>query len=163
ELRNGEGKTFVAVPVLVSAALKAQALADLAASVAAVPPFRACYAFTANDYLVRRDFVWLKGIYESLGISVSYLQREQTGHGIRRLSYQADLIYITGTEFGFDQLRNACRNFGTSPFDQSPYLVLVDEADQLLLDEAATPLILSGESNAASSTFIEKAWVQQTD
>ena len=163
ELRNGEGKTFVAVPVLTWAAIRVQALRRFAAAREIDPPFETCFGFTANDYLVRRDFVWLKSVYETMGIAVSYIQNDEHYEEAKRLAYTADLVLMEGTEYGFDYLRNSCREFGRKKIIQAPYYVLVDEVDQLLLDEARTPLILSGSAKVKASSFVEKAWVDQVD
>ncbi len=163
EMRNGEGKTFVSVPVLGWAALRLQALRIFAEGKGISLPFDTCFYFTANDYLVRRDFIWLKSIYESLGVSISFLQSAQKSTESRREAYAADIVCIAGTDFGFDCLRNSCREYGTPPIKQSAYLTLVDECDQLLLDESSTPLILSGSSKLRQSAFVETAWVWQVN
>lgn len=161
ELRNGEGKTYVTIPTLAWAAMKVEALRLFCAQRAIDPPFDKVLYFTSNDYLVRRDFVRLKKVFELLGITISYLQRTVNNREIRRLRYSADILMIEGTDYGFDFLRNTSREYQKAPIEPSPYFALIDEADQLLIDEARTPLILSGESQFRQSNFVEVAWVRQ--
>ena len=128
EMKAGEGKT-------IAAALTAVTHAKLG---------RAVHVLTANDYLAWRDCHWLAPVYEALGLNV----RPVVGHMSdpeRKDAYDADVVYGTLREFGFDFLRDNLRN-SPDEFVQGPREVaIVDEADQVLIDESMTPLVISGE------------------
>ena len=133
ELPTGEGKTLAATP-----ALALRALAG-----------RGVWLATANDYLARRDAIAMQRVFERLGLSVGYLQTEQTPDE-RRHAYSSDITYGTIREFGFDFLRDRLnlRRDRTSGGDQKllqreRFSIIVDEADSILLDDARTPLIIS--------------------
>ena len=133
ELPTGEGKTLAATP-----ALALRALAG-----------RGVWLATANDYLARRDATTMKGVFERLGLTVGYLQAEQTPDE-RCHAYSSDITYGTIREFGFDFLRDRLnlRRNRTSGVDQKllqreRFSIIVDEADSILLDDARTPLIIS--------------------
>lgn len=163
ELRNGEGKTFAAIPAMTWAAVRLQAARAVAKRHNVAVPFGSCFCFTANGYLVRRDYVWLKEIYAAMGISAAYIDSSLSSRGARCHAYTADIVFMEGTDYGFDSLRNSCRPAGMIPIPQAPYYVLIDEADQLLLDEARTPLILSGEAHIRSAAFVKRQWVTQVN
>lgn len=150
EMRTGEGKTLTAVIPLVAHALFR----------------RGAMLATANDYLARRDAEWNRPIYELLGLSVGTIQTEMDRR-TRRAAYACDVTYGTMKEFGFDFLRDylfkkEARFNATSgltqalasgpsdavPVQREPYFLLVDEADNILIDDARTPLILSGTQDA---------------
>ena len=133
ELPTGEGKTLAATP-----ALALRALAG-----------RGVWLATANDYLARRDATTMKGVFERLGLSVGYLQADQTPDE-RRQAYSSDITYGTIRELGFDFLRDRLnlRRDRTSADDhqllqRERFSIIVDEADSILLDDARTPLIIS--------------------
>ncbi|MCK4626671.1 MAG: hypothetical protein KAV00_15255 [Phycisphaerae bacterium] len=163
QLRNGEGKTYVGVLAMVWAAVRMQAVQRVARQHNVTAPLTTCYILTANDYLVRRDFTWLRGVFESVGISIAYLQTKDVSLSLKRLVHSADIVMMTGSEFGFDHLRDSSREYEVASLGLRPYYVLVDEADQLLLDEARTPLILSGPPKDVSAAAVQVAWVQQVD
>ena len=133
ELPTGEGKTLAATP-----ALALRALAG-----------RGVWLATANDYLARRDAIAMQRLFKRLGLTVGYLQAEQTPDE-RRNAYSSDITYGTIREFGFDFLRDQLnrRRDRMSAIDHIPlqrerYSMIVDEADSILLDDARTPLIIS--------------------
>jgi preprotein translocase subunit SecA len=127
EMKTGEGKTLAA-----TLPLYLNALAD-----------RGVHLVTVNDYLARRDAEWMGGIYKALGLSVGVIV-----HGMddseRRRAYECDITYGTNNEFGFDYLRDNMK-FDLNDFVQRGfYYAIVDEVDSILIDEARTPLIISG-------------------
>ncbi|MBU3741492.1 MAG: preprotein translocase subunit SecA [Candidatus Kapabacteria bacterium] len=139
EMATGEGKTLVATLPLY--------LNSLAG--------RGVHLVTVNDYLARRDREWMKPIFDMLGVSTGCIQSNMPPH-VRKSEYNADITYGTNNEFGFDYLRD---NMVTSSDDmvQRPHwFAIVDEVDSVLIDEARTPLIISGPVTTASS---DKAFV----
>jgi len=148
EMKTGEGKTLVATLPIV--------LNSLAG--------RGVHLVTVNDYLARRDAMWMKPIYDMLGVSVGVLQNMQP-YEEKRDAYAADVTYGTNSEFGFDYLRD---NMATSLEEKvqnggrpkpenggSAYhaYAIVDEVDNILIDEARTPLIISGAPEAAADLY----------
>ncbi len=129
EMATGEGKTFVA-PL----ACFARVLEGLH-----------CHVVTVNDYLVRRDATWLKPAFDNLGITVGYIQSDmEPGGDSRRGMYQRDITYGTNSEFGFDYLRDNMKERADLQVQGSLDFAIVDEVDSILIDEARTPLIISG-------------------
>src|ERR671926_469330 len=127
EMRTGEGKTLVAtLPVYLNA------LAG-----------KGVHVVTVNDYLARRDSEWMGRIYRFLGLSVGVIV-----HGLnqeqRRAAYAADVTYGTNNEFGFDYLRDNMEYNLQNMVQRGHYYAIVDEVDSILIDEARTPLIISG-------------------
>ena len=107
------------------------------------------HVLTFNDYLARRDAEWMRPIYESLGLRVSFIQQGMTP-AERRRAYLADVTYLTAKEAGFDHLRDL---LVTSPEDlvHRPFhFALVDEADSILIDEARSPLVIAGRVGRAT-------------
>ncbi len=136
EMDTGEGKTL-------SGALAAAGLA-LAG--------RQVHVLSVNDYLAARDAEWMRPLFESLGLSVATVGQASTT-GQRREAYRADVVYLPVTELGFDLLRD---RFVERPADAvHPVLdaVIVDEADAVMIDEAAVPLVLAGDSPQAARTM----------
>src|SRR5438067_8453588 len=129
EMATGEGKTFVA---------------PLACFLRVLEGLH-CHVVTVNDYLVRRDAMWIKPAFENLGISVGYIQSdmEPGGEG-RKKSYQCDITYGTNAEFGFDFLRDNMKERADLQVQGALDFAIVDEVDSILIDEARTPLIISG-------------------
>ena len=128
EMRTGEGKTLAATSPAYLNALTG----------------RGVHCVTVNDYLAERDANWMRPIYEFLGLSVAFLQNDMEPAD-RREAYAADLLYGTNSEFGFDYLRD---NMARSPEDmvQRPLnFAIIDEVDNILIDEARTPLIISAQ------------------
>ncbi|MFI5218331.1 MAG: preprotein translocase subunit SecA [Bacteroidia bacterium] len=128
EMGTGEGKTLVAtLPIYLNA------LAG-----------RGVHIVTVNDYLAKRDSEWNGPIFEFLGLTVDCIDKHQPNSNERRKAYQADITYGTNNEFGFDYLRD---NMARTPEDmvQRPHhYAIVDEVDSVLIDDARTPLIISG-------------------
>ena len=140
EMRTGEGKTLVAtMPVYLNA------LAG-----------RGVHLVTVNDYLAGRDAAWMGPIYEFLGLSVAALQNnmEETE---RREAYAADVTYGTNTEFGFDYLRDNMVLRTGQQVQRGHSYCIVDEVDSILVDEARTPLIISGPGERAAKTYYDFA------
>ncbi|MEM6915937.1 MAG: preprotein translocase subunit SecA, partial [Verrucomicrobiota bacterium] len=128
EMATGEGKTLVAtLPVFLNA------LTGLGVHV-----------ITVNDYLARRDSEWMGHLFEWLGLSVGCIQNDQRGP-IRKEMYEKDITYGTASEFGFDYLRdNGMTQEAAQQVQRNHYFALIDEVDSVLVDEARTPLIISG-------------------
>ena len=128
EMATGEGKTLVAtLPVFLNA------LTGLGVHV-----------ITVNDYLARRDSEWMGYLFEWLGLTVGCIQNDQRGD-IRKEQYQKHITYGTASEFGFDYLRdNGMAQSAEDQVQQNHYFALIDEVDSVLVDEARTPLIISG-------------------
>jgi preprotein translocase subunit SecA len=136
EMRTGEGKTLVA-----TLAVYLNALAD-----------KGVHVVTVNDYLARRDADWMGQIYRFLGMSVGVIV-----HGLddnqRRESYAADVTYGTNNEFGFDYLRDNMKYHMAEMTQRGHNFAIVDEVDSILVDEARTPLIISGPSDDKSDLY----------
>src|ERR1700744_5440672 len=152
EMRTGEGKTLTATLAVVLNSL----------------PGRGVHVVTVNDYLARRDAMWMKPIYDALGVSVGVLQNMQPPEE-KAAAYAADVTYGTNSEFGFDYLRdNMAKSLdekvqhGGRPKPEggkSPYhtFAIVDEVDNILIDEARTPLIISGAPEQAADLSVKFA------
>jgi preprotein translocase subunit SecA len=129
EMATGEGKTFVA---------------PLACFMRVLEGFHS-HVVTVNDYLVRRDANWVRPAFEALGISVGYIQADlEPGGDSRRKQYQCDITYGTNSEFGFDYLRDNMKERVDLQVQGPLDFAIVDEVDSILIDEARTPLIISG-------------------
>ncbi len=129
EMATGEGKTFVA---------------PLACFMRVLEGFH-CHVVTVNDYLVRRDAMWVQPAFENLGLSVGFLQQDlEPGGEARRSQYQCDVTYGTNSEFGFDYLRDNMKERVDLQVQGPLDFAIVDEVDSVLIDEARTPLIISG-------------------
>jgi preprotein translocase subunit SecA len=136
EMATGEGKTLVAVMPLYLNAL----------------PGRGVHLVTVNDYLAKRDSEWMGKVLEFLGLTVGCIQSDMDTTQ-RRKMYECDITYGTNNEFGFDYLRD---NMGVGPEDmvqREHYYAIVDEVDSVLIDEARTPLIISGPVGSTEHTF----------
>ncbi len=129
EMATGEGKTFVA---------------PLACFLRALQGMH-CHVVTVNDYLVRRDASWVKPAFDNLGITVGYIQSDMDpGGDTRKLAYECDITYGTNAEFGFDYLRDNMKERADLQVQGPLDYAIVDEVDSILIDEARTPLIISG-------------------
>lgn len=136
EMRTGEGKTLVAT---LSAYLNAL-------------PGKGVHIVTVNDYLAHRDAEWMRPLYEALGLSVGIIRSGQDATS-KREAYQCDITYGTNNEFGFDYLRD---NMALSIEDKMQgelHYAIVDEVDSILIDEARTPLIISGAAEDSSELY----------
>ncbi|MFQ5795097.1 MAG: preprotein translocase subunit SecA, partial [Candidatus Bipolaricaulia bacterium] len=135
EMATGEGKTLVAtLPAYLNA---------LVGNV---------HVVTVNDYLARRDRDWMGPIYESLGLKVGLLQ-EGIGPEARRDAYQADIVYGTNNQFGFDYLRDNMATLSEGKVQTSLDYAIIDEIDNILIDEARTPLIISGSTSESAKRY----------
>ena len=142
EMKTGEGKTFVAVQPLYLNGLTG----------------RGVHLVTVNDYLVKRDAEWTRPVYEALGSSVGFIQN-QMPFTQRREAYGCDVTYGTNSEFGFDYLRDNMAVTLDGVVQRSHAYAIVDEVDSILVDEARTPLIISGEPETAAETYYQFARV----
>ena len=136
EMKTGEGKTLVA---------------PLAAYLNAIPA-KGVHVVTVNDYLAMRDGKWMGGIYERLGMSVGCLQNGMR-LDLKGLAYDADITYGTNSEFGFDYLRDNMVTQAGQRVQRGHAFAIVDEVDSILIDEARTPLIISGAGTKSASTY----------
>ncbi|MFH0762911.1 MAG: preprotein translocase subunit SecA [Candidatus Omnitrophota bacterium] len=136
EMATGEGKTLVAtLPAYLNGLLG-----------------KGVHIVTVNDYLARRDREWMGPVYEFLGLTVGVIQHDMSDQE-RRLAYFCDITYGTNNEFGFDYLRDNMK-YGLQDLVQRPfYYSIVDEVDSILIDEARTPLIISGPAEEATEKY----------
>ncbi len=128
EMMTGEGKTLVATLPLYLNAL----------------PGRGAHLVTVNDYLAKRDAAWMAPIFEFLGLTVDCIDRHQPNTPQRRKAYEADITYGTNNEFGFDYLRDNMAHTNDDLVQREHNYAIVDEVDSVLIDDARTPLIISG-------------------
>ncbi|HEY9158991.1 preprotein translocase subunit SecA [Candidatus Binatus sp.] len=136
EMKTGEGKTLVATLPAVLNALSG----------------RGVHIVTVNDYLARRDSEWMGRIYKFLGLTVGVVVHGVTDQE-RKLAYRADITYGQNNEFGFDYLRDNMK-FNIEDYVQREHnFAIVDEVDSILIDEARTPLIISGASEESTDTY----------
>src|SRR5213075_444069 len=142
EMKTGEGKTFVA-----SLALYLNGLAG-----------RGVHLVTVNDYLAQRDCEWNRPVFESLGMSVAYIETMMP-FDERKAAYAADVTYGTNSEFGFDYLRDNMAVAQEGLVQRGHSYGIVDEVDSILIDEARTPLIISGEPETAAQLYYDFARV----
>ena len=137
EMRTGEGKTLAAtLPAFLNA---------LAGAV---------HVVTVNDYLARRDAAWMGPIFNALGMTVGVVQSNQDGAS-KRAAYQADVVYGTNNEFGFDYLRDNMAFTKEDRVQRSLDFAVVDEVDSILIDEARTPLIISGPADQSTDLYVK--------
>ncbi len=135
EMATGEGKTLVAtMPLYLNALAK-----------------KGVHLVTVNDYLARRDSEWMGEIYRFLGLTVGFLQNDDTPDRKREV-YQCDIVYGTNNEFGFDYLRDNMKISLDQKVQRGHFYAIVDEVDSVLIDEARTPLIISGPVSGSSQT-----------
>ncbi|MEK7771884.1 MAG: preprotein translocase subunit SecA, partial [Pseudomonadota bacterium] len=137
EMRTGEGKTLMATLPAYLNALSG----------------RGVHVVTVNDYLAKRDADWMGKIYQFLGISVGVIY-SQMGHSDKQAAYASDITYGTNNEYGFDYLRD---NMVTHPYERVQRLLnfaIVDEVDSILIDEARTPLIISGQAEGDTEIYV---------
>ncbi len=138
EMRTGEGKTLVA-----TSAVYLNALAG-----------KGVHVVTVNDYLARRDARWMGPVYESLGLTVGVIVPGQSPDE-KRHSYGCDIVYGTNNEFGFDYLRTNMAFSPTERLQRELNFAIVDEVDSILIDEARTPLIISGPSDESPELYVK--------
>ena len=136
EMKTGEGKTLVAtLPVYLNALTG-----------------KGVHVVTVNDYLAKRDSEWMGKLYKFLGLSVGLIIHGVTGEE-RRAAYNADITYGTNNEFGFDYLRDNMVTYKEQMVQRGHYYAIVDEVDSILIDEARTPLIISGEGDKSTDLY----------
>ena len=136
EMQTGEGKTLVATLPAYLNALSGQGV----------------HVITVNDYLAQRDANWMRPLYEGLGLSVGVIVSGLEGDA-RREAYAADITYGTNNEFGFDYLRDNMAFSSAEKVQRSLNFAIVDEVDSILIDEARTPLIISGPAEDSSELY----------
>ncbi|HZC35181.1 MAG TPA: DEAD/DEAH box helicase, partial [Chthoniobacterales bacterium] len=137
EMATGEGKTLVATCPLYLNGLSG----------------RGVHLVTVNDYLARRDAEWMGEIYKFLGLTVGCIQHDQSPSE-RKAQYDCDITYGTNSEFGFDYLRdNGMATSKDQQVQRGHYFAIVDEVDSILIDEARTPLIISGPATVSSHQY----------
>jgi len=140
EMKTGEGKTLVATLPVYAMALSGHKV----------------HVVTVNEYLAKRDANWMKPVYEALGLTVSYIHSNQTTEE-KKAAYAADVVYGTNYEFGFDYLRDNMALSLEDIVQQGLDYAIVDEADSVLIDEARTPLIISGPGQEDTRIYYELA------
>ncbi|HET8976238.1 MAG TPA: preprotein translocase subunit SecA [Solirubrobacterales bacterium] len=145
EMKTGEGKTLTATLAVFLNALAGKSV----------------HLVTVNDYLARRDAEWMKPIYDALGVTVSAIQ-EGDDPATRREKYACDVTYGTNSEFGFDYLRDNMAGSLEECVQRDHNFAIVDEVDNILIDEARTPLIISGRPEQAADLYYTFARLAKT-
>jgi preprotein translocase subunit SecA len=140
EMKTGEGKTFVASLPLYLNAL----------------PATGAHLVTVNDYLAQRDAAWNRGVFDRLGITVDFIESDMP-FSQRKAAYDCDITYGTNSEFGFDYLRDNMSISLEGVVQRGHQFAIVDEVDSILIDEARTPLIISGEPTTAAKIYYDFA------
>ena len=138
EMRTGEGKTLVGTLPAYLNALSGKGV----------------HIVTVNDYLAKRDSEWMKPIYEFLGLTVGVIYPDMP-HPEKQAAYRADILYGTNNEFGFDYLRDNMAFAPENKVQRELNFAVVDEVDSILIDEARTPLIISGAAEDGSALYIK--------
>lgn len=138
EMKTGEGKTLTSTLPIYLNALTGKGV----------------HVVTVNDYLARRDANWMKPIYEFLGISVGFIQHDMD-YKDRQEAYRRDITYGTNNEFGFDYLRDNMVSHKEHKVQREFYYAIVDEVDSILIDEARTPLIISGPTDDTTDKYVK--------
>jgi preprotein translocase subunit SecA len=141
EMKTGEGKTLVATLALYLNALAGHGV----------------HLVTVNDYLAKRDSEWMGQIYRFLGMDVGVVLPEIDDWGAKRAAYAADITYGTNNEFGFDYLRDNMASARAEQAQRGHVFAIVDEVDSILVDEARTPLIISGRADDAQQLYFQFA------
>jgi preprotein translocase subunit SecA len=137
EMKTGEGKTLTATLPVVLNAISGKGV----------------HLVTVNDYLAKRDAEWMKPIYDMLGLSLGILQSDNNDWEYKRNAYNADITYGTNSEFGFDYLRDNLAHSIEEKSQRGHPFAIVDEVDNILIDEARTPLIISGKPEQAADYY----------
>ncbi len=145
EMRTGEGKTLTGTLAVVLNAMAGKGV----------------HVVTVNDYLARRDAEWMTPIYNFLGLSVGILQNQDTTEN-KHAAYGADITYGTNSEFGFDYLRDNMAPSLEAKVQRGHVFAMVDEVDNILIDEARTPLIISGAPEQAAELYVTFAKLART-
>ncbi|MGH2905728.1 MAG: preprotein translocase subunit SecA [Solirubrobacterales bacterium] len=137
EMKTGEGKTLTATLPVVLNAIAGNGV----------------HVVTVNDYLAKRDAEWMSPIYELLGLSIGILQSDNYDWEYKRAQYECDITYGTNSEFGFDYLRDNLAHSIDEKVQRGHPFAIVDEVDNILIDEARTPLIISGKPEQAADYY----------
>ena len=137
EMKTGEGKTLVSVLPTYLNALSGKGV----------------HIITVNDYLAKRDAQWVGKIHKFLGLTVGLIQPEMTYNG-RKQNYLCDITYVTNSQLGFDYLRDNMAISEVEVVQRSLFFGIIDEVDSILIDEARTPLIISGPSEAPTEKYL---------
>src|SRR5436190_2026520 len=145
EMKTGEGKTFVATQPLYLNALEG----------------RGVHLVTVNDYIAKSDASWVDQVYEALGMRASWIENMMP-FAERNEAYKAEITYGTNSEFGFDYLRDNMAVSLDGVVQRGHSFAIVDEVDSILIDEARTPLIISGEPETAAQLYYDFARVART-
>ena len=140
EMRTGEGKTLTATLPAVLNSLAGKGV----------------HVVTVNDYLARRDAEWMRPVYEALGVSVGVVQSGESDE-LKHAAYASDITYGTNSEFGFDYLRDNLATSVEEKYQRGHGYAIVDEVDNILIDEARTPLIISGQPEQAADLYYKFA------
>jgi preprotein translocase subunit SecA len=140
EMRTGEGKTLTATLAVFLNTLAGDSV----------------HVVTVNDYLARRDAEWMKPVYDALGVTVAAVQ-DSDDHAARQVKYACDVTYGTNSEFGFDYLRDNMAEALEHCVQRGHHFAVVDEVDNILIDEARTPLIISGAPEQAAQIYYQFA------
>ncbi|MCL4313430.1 MAG: preprotein translocase subunit SecA [Actinobacteria bacterium] len=143
EMKTGEGKTLVStLPVYLNGLTG-----------------KGVHVVTVNDYLARRDAEWMGQIYRFLGLSVGFISPEISDPVAKKEAYACDITYGTNTEFGFDYLRDNMASSRETMVQRGHVYAIVDEVDSILIDEARTPLIISGPSEEEAKLYFQFAGI----
>jgi len=137
EMKTGEGKTLMATLAVYVNSLTS----------------RGVHVVTVNDYLARRDAEWMRPVYEALGITVGIVVPGMTP-AAKRAAYACDVVYATNNELGFDYLRDNMAFTPDQKVQRERYFAIVDEVDSILIDEARTPLIISGSADESPQLYV---------
>ena len=140
EMKTGEGKTLVALLPTFFNALSG----------------KGTHVITVNDYLAKRDAEYAGQVHRFLGLSVGLIQDTMESEE-RKKNYQCDIVYVTNNELGFDYLRDNMANSSEEIVQRDFYYCVIDEVDSILIDEARTPLIISGASKASADKYLQTA------
>src|SRR5450755_4397498 len=140
EMRTGEGKTLAATLAVYLNALAGNGV----------------HVVTVNDYLAKRDAEWMAPLYNFLGMSVGVIQHDLDSAS-RRAAYESDITYVTNNEIGFDYLRDNMAWRLEDMVQRELVFAIVDEVDSILIDEARTPLIISGQGHDATELYAQFA------
>ena len=141
EMKTGEGKTLVStLPVYLNGLTR-----------------KGVHVVTVNDYLARRDAEWMGQVHRFLGLNLGLVVSADRGHALKKAQYACDITYGTNNEFGFDYLRDNMAMSREAQVQRGHNYVIVDEVDSILIDEARTPLIISGRAADAADNYVRFA------
>ena len=157
EMKTGEGKTLTAtLAVVLNSLAVREPVSDQSVAEGAPVERKGVHVVTVNDYLARRDAEWMSPIYEGVGVSVGVLQNMQPFEE-KHVAYACDVVYGTNSELGFDYLRDNMATDLGEKVQRGHAFAIVDEVDNILIDEARTPLIISGAPEQAADLYVKFA------